>query len=75
MKNVLEDFRATKKSLSVVAGSLADPGSKKLKEKGLKRLNFVNGHQYFLLFKIENDDKVYITDVFHMFENFESKLR
>ena len=33
VKNVLEDFRATKKSLSVVAGSLADPGSKKLKKR------------------------------------------
>ena len=74
-KNVLEDFRATKENLSSIADSLADPESEKLKEKGLKRLNFVKGHRYFVLFKIETDGKVYITDVFHMLENFESKLR
>ena len=75
VKNVLEDFRATRDSLSNVAGSLEDPKSEKLKRRGLKRMNFVKGHRYFVLFKIEDDGKVYITNVFHMLEDYESKLR
>lgn len=75
VKNVLEDFRATTDSLSDIAGSIADPESEELKARGLKRINFVGGHQYFLLYKIVADKKVYITDVFHMLEDFESKLR
>ena len=74
VKNVLEDFRDTKKSLKNVAGSIKEPDSEKLKESGLKRMNFLR-HNYFVLFYIGDDDKVYITDVFHGLEDFESKLR
>ncbi len=74
VKNVLEDFRDTKKSLQNVAGRLKEPDSEKLKERGLKRMNFLR-HNYFVLFYIGDDDKVYITDVFHGLEDYESKLR
>lgn len=39
VKNVLEDFRATKKSLSDTADSIVTPDSAKLTERNLKRLN------------------------------------
>ena len=74
VKNVLEDFRDTKKSLKNVAGSIKEPDSEKLKERNLKRMNFLR-HNYFVLFYIGDDDKVYITDVFHGLEDYESKLR
>lgn len=72
---VVDDFQATKESLSRNADAIADPMSEKLRQRGLKRYNFVQGHRYFLLFKIEADGKAYITDVFHMLENYEDKLR
>jgi len=74
VRNILEDFRATTNTLSKMADSIAEPASEKLKSRKEKRLNFVNGHNYFVLYKIV-DEKVYITDVFHMLEDFESKLR
>ena len=74
IRNVLVDFRETKRALSSVAGSLAEPESEKLKERGLKRMNFLK-HNYFLLYYIGSDGIVYITDVFHGLEDFESKLR
>ena len=73
-KNVLEDFRETKKTLSSVAKSLSDPDSEKLRERGLKRINF-GKHNYFLLYYIDENEVVFITDVFHGLENFEEKLR
>ena len=74
VKSVLADFRDTKKSLKNVAGSIKEPDSEKLKERSLKRMNFLR-HNYFVLFYIGDDDKVYITDVFHGLEDYESKLR
>ncbi len=73
-KNVLNDFKDTKNHLCYAAASLADPDSPKLKERGLKRINFIK-HNYFLLYHIVSDDIVYITNVFHDLEDFESKLK
>ena len=73
-KNVLEDFRETKKILSSVAKSLSDPDSEKLRERGLKRINF-GRHNYFLLYYIDENEVVFVTDVFHGLESFEEKLR
>ena len=74
VKNVLKDFTETKKALSSVAKSLPDPESEKLRERGLKRINFER-HNYFLLYYIDENDVVFVTDVFHGLENFEEKLR
>ncbi len=74
VKSVLEDFRDTKNELKSVAHSLPEPDSEKLKERGLKRINFKK-HNYFLLFYIAPVDTVYVTAVFHGLENFEEKLR
>ena len=75
VSNVLEDFRETKESLCNIADIIAAPENEQLKKLGLKRLNFVKGHSYFLLFKISEDGVVYITDIFHMLEDFDNKLR
>lgn len=72
-KNVLEDFKATRKSLSICAGSIAQPISEKLRERGLRRLNFQK-HNYFLLYKLEGELAI-ITNIFHGLEDFENKLR
>ena len=72
-KSILLDFRETKRELATIAASIAEPENNRLKEKGLKRINF-RSHNYFLLFKIV-DRTVYITNVFHGYEDYESKLR
>ena len=72
-RNLLDDYDETIDSLENVAGSLAEPSSSKLRERGLKRINFLH-HAYLLLHRIE-DDTVYVTNVFHQTEDFESKLR
>lgn len=47
-KSVAEDYIATKKQLSAVAGSIRKPDSEKLCERDLKRFNFLK-HDYFML--------------------------
>ena len=74
VRNVLKDFSDTKKSLGRTADIIQEPESIKLKERGLKRFNFLQ-HNYFLLFHVGSDGKVYVTNVFHGLEDFESKLR
>ena len=74
-KSVLEDFNDTQEKLSRIADGISEPASDELGKRALKRLNFVKGHRYFVLFKKEPDGKIYITNVFHMLEDFESKLR
>ncbi len=73
VKNVLQDFRETKEHLSYVAASISEPASEELRRRGLKRMNFMK-HNYFMLFYVA-DHNVYVTDIFHGLEDFESKLR
>ena len=70
--NLLKGLDA-KQSLSKVASTLAEPDSEKLKARGLRRINFKR-HNYFLLYYIGLDDIVYITNIFHGLEDYESKL-
>ena len=72
-KNVVLDFRKTRERLETIAGSLPAPGSEALKRRRLKRINFLQ-HDYFLLFRVEGQ-MVYVTNMFHSREDFESKLR
>lgn len=72
-KSVAEDYIATKKQLSAVAGSIGKPDSEKLCERGLKRINFLK-HDYFILYKLK-DDKAIITNIFHALEDHENKLK
>ncbi len=71
---VWKDYKETRKSLKKNAGSLPDPESIRLKQLGLKRINFI-AHDYFLLFRIRDDDTVIVTNMFHFKEDYENKLR
>ncbi len=71
-KNLLNDFEATKKSLSTVAGSLKLCDNPKLRELGYRRINFLS-HRYFMLYRIEND-MVYVDNIFHELQDYENKL-
>ena len=71
-KNLLDDFEATKQSLTYVAGSLKDCANPKLKENGYKRINFMT-HKYFIIYKIEGD-KVIIINIFHELQDYENRL-
>ena len=70
--SVLKDFEETIEKLSYLADSYQMLESDILRKRSLKRVNF-SRHKYFLLYKIEND-KVFITNIFHAREDFENKL-
>jgi hypothetical protein len=61
--NLLNDFEATKVSLSNVAGSLKLCDNPMLRELGYRRINFLY-HRYFMLYRIEKDT-VYVDNIFH----------
>ena len=72
-RNLLNDFEATKTSLSNVAGSLKLCDNPKLRELGYYRINFLS-HRYFMLYRIENDT-VYVDNIFHELQDYENKLK
>ena len=72
-RNVVQDFYKTAARLKDSAGSLANPESQKLHSKHLKKINFIR-HDYFLLYRIDGDF-VYVTNMFHSLEDYESKLK
>ena len=51
-RNLLNDFEATKISLSNVAGSLKLCDNLKLRKLGYRRINFLS-HRYFMLYNFE----------------------
>ena len=71
-RNLLNDFEATKTSLSNVAGSLKFCDNPKLRELGYHRINFLS-HRYFMLYRIENDT-VYVDNIFHELQDYENKM-
>ncbi|MBR5317092.1 MAG: type II toxin-antitoxin system RelE/ParE family toxin [Lachnospiraceae bacterium] len=71
-QNVLNDFDATKESLKHVAGSLKLCDNPRLRKLGYRRINFLN-HRYFMMYRIE-DNVVYIDNIFHELQDYESKM-
>jgi len=71
-RNLLNDFEATKTSLSNVAESLKLCDNPKLRELGYRRINFLS-HRYFMLYRIENDT-VYVDNIFHELQDYENKM-
>ncbi len=69
---LFDDYRETRAVLANIAGALADPDNEKLKQRGLKRINFLH-HNYFMLFRVEKE-KVFIVRVFHGLEDYQNKL-
>lgn len=70
--NLLDDFEATKWSLSYMAGSLKLCENPRLREWGYRKINFLS-HKYFMLYRIDGDI-VYIDKVFHELQDYEKKL-
>ena len=70
--NLLDDFEATKLSLSKVAGSLRVCDAPRLKELGYRRINFLS-HKYFMLYRIEGNTAI-IDNIFHELQDYENKL-
>lgn len=66
------DYRETKTVLANIAYALADPDNEKLRQRRLKRINFLH-HNYFMLFRVEKE-KVIIVRVFHGLEDYQNKL-
>lgn len=71
-RNLLNDFEATKTSLTKVAGSLKFCDNLKLRELRYHRINFLS-HRYFMLYRIE-DDAVYVDNIFHELQDYENKM-
>lgn len=71
-RNLLNDFEATKTSLSNVAGSLKLCDNPKLRALGYRRINFLS-HRYFMLYRIENDT-VYVDNIFHELQDYENEM-
>ena len=71
-RNLLNNFEATKISLSNVAGSLKLCDNPKLRELGYRRINFLS-HQCFMLYRIENDI-LYVDNIFHELQDYENKM-
>ncbi|MBD5534150.1 MAG: type II toxin-antitoxin system RelE/ParE family toxin [Lachnospiraceae bacterium] len=70
--NVLDDFEATKESLSHVAGSLKICDNPKLRALGYRRINFLS-HRYFMLYRIV-DNIVFIDNILHELQDYESRM-
>lgn len=70
--NVLDDFEATKNSLSKVAGSLKLCENPKLKELGYRRMNFLS-HRYFMLYRIVKGVAV-VDNFFHELQDYENRM-
>ena len=70
--NVLNDFEATKISLSRVAGSLKLCDNPRLRELGYRRINFLS-HSYFMLYRVEGDTAV-VDNIFHELQDYENKI-
>ncbi len=71
-QNVLNDFEATKKSLTQVAGSLKLCENPRLEMLGYRRINFLS-HRYFMLYRIE-EDIVFIDNIFHELQDYENRM-
>ena len=70
--NVLDDFEATKSSLSRVAGSLKLCDNPRLRELGYRRMNFLS-HSYFMLYRVEGDTAI-VDNIFHDLQDYENKI-
>lgn len=71
-KNLLDDFEATKETLSHVAASLKYCENPRLLDLGYRRTNFLN-HRYFMLYRLD-DDVAIIDNIFHDLQDYESKM-
>ena len=70
--NVLDDFEATKQTLSKVAGSLKLCDNPKLSILGYRRINFMS-HRYFMLYRLEGEIAG-VDNIFHDLQDYDNKM-
>ena len=70
---LLDDYDETIATLESVAGSLKLCESPNMKERELRRINFVR-HNYFMLYQLKGQT-AFITNIFHGLEDADNKLR
>ena len=70
--NLLDDFEATKNSLSKVAESLKLCDNPKLRKYEYRRINFLN-HRYFMMYRVI-ENIVYVDNIFHELQDYENKM-
>ena len=71
-ENLLNDYDATIESLKRVAGSLKLCDNPRLCQLEYRRINFLN-HRYFMMYRVVGD-MVYVDNIFHDLQDFESKM-
>jgi len=71
--SVLDDFEATKQTLSSVAGSLKMCSNPRLSELGYRKINFLS-HRYFLLYRVEGNLAI-VDNIFHESQDYENKIK
>lgn len=71
-RNLIDDFESTKGNLEQSAGALKLCENPRLRALGYRRINFMS-HRYFMLYRIE-DDTVYVDNIYHDLQDFESTI-
>ena len=71
--NVLNDFEATKQTLSNVAGSLKLCDNPRLNVLGYRKIHFLS-HRYFMLYRVEGNLAI-VDNTFHELQDYENRVR
>ena len=71
--NVLNDFEATKQTLSSVAGSLKLCDNPRLNTLGYRKIHFLS-HRYFMLYRVDGNLAV-VDNIFHELQDYENRVR
>ena len=71
--NVLNDFEATKQTLSNVAGSLKLCDNPRLNVLGYRKIHFLS-HRYFMLYRVEGNLAI-VDNIFHELQDSENRVR
>ena len=71
--NVLNDFEATKQTLSNVAGSLKLCDNPRLNVLGYRKIHFLS-HRYFMLYRVEGNLAI-VDNIFHELQDYENRVR
>ena len=71
--NVLNDFEATKQTLSNVAGSLKLCDNPRLHALGYRKIHFLS-HRYFMLYRVDGNLAI-VDNIFHELQDYENRVR
>ena len=69
-KSIRDDWKETKKTLSITAGSFAIADSPKLKAQKLRKIHFKK-HQYVMLYRL-NGDVAEVVKIYHDLQDYEN---